>query len=87
MAFVEITSPCVLAVETPVAGERDGGDDEFPFHAGGFVASEEMEEGGELSGTEHCFVGRNSGFSGGGGPVATRVHHKEGCGTLCKGEV
>lgn len=45
-AFVEIASPSVGGIEAPVAGERDGGDDEFPVDAGGFGAGEESEEGG-----------------------------------------
>ena len=44
-AFVEVARPGVGGIEAPVAGEGDGGDDEFPFHAGGFGAGEESEEG------------------------------------------
>ena len=56
-AFVEIAGPGVGGVEAPVASEGDGGDDELPFHAGWFAAFEEGEEGGELGGADHCFVG------------------------------
>ena len=61
---MEVTGPGVSGVETPVAGEGDGGDDEFPMDAGGFGAGEEGEEGGELGGAEHGFVGGGGGEGG-----------------------
>lgn len=62
-AFVEVTGPGVCGVDAPVAGEWDGGDDEFPFDAGWFVAFEEVEQGSELCGAEHGF-GWGGGVSG-----------------------
>lgn len=74
LAFMEVGGPGVSGAEAPVAGEGDGGDDEFPFHAVGFAAGEEMEEGGELGRAEHGFFG-GVGVKGlGRGAVAAGVH-------------
>ena len=82
---MKIASPGVGGVEAPVAGEGDGGDDEFPVDAGGFGAGEEGEEGGELGGAEHGFIGGVRGKEGFGVAVAAGVEHEEGGGAV--GEV
>lgn len=87
LAFVEVVGPGICAAKPPIAGERDGRDDELPLHTLRFTAGEEGEEMGELFWAQHGFL---TGVCGEGlrrGAIATGVHEEEGGGTMGELEV